>query len=132
MPDVIKKDSQTKNEIPNDGTIKSESTAKKVGAGITMSLIGVVVFVPLGLVLIIIGVFLTLTLIGAIIGIPMIMFGIVLAVVGPFGGLAVFGMKKAKCPYCENVVYVNSKKSVTCQVCKKLSIVKDGKLQLVV
>lgn len=132
MPDFIKKESQTKNEIPNDGTIKSESTAKKVGAGITMSLIGVVVFVPLGLVLIIIGVFLTLTLIGAIIGIPMIMFGIVLAIGGPLGGLGVLGMKKAKCPYCENIAYVNSKKSVTCQVCKKLSIVKDGKLQLVV
>lgn len=132
MLDFIKKDSQAKNEVPNDGTIKNESTTNKVGVGIATSLMGAVIFVPIGIVLVIIGVFLTLTLIGAIIGIPMILFGIVLAVVGPFGGLTALGMKKAKCPYCENIVYVNSKKSVTCQVCKKLSIVKDGKLQLVV
>lgn len=56
--------------------------------------VGIGIFIPLGIFLVILGIILTLTLIGAIIGIPMIIAGIVCMVIGPFGGLTAFGIKR--------------------------------------
>ena len=93
----------TGQDIPAGG-IQNETKTNKIATGIAGTAVGIFVFVPLGLVLILIGLFLTMTIIGAIIGIPLILAGIATAIIGPFGGLSALQMKKAKCPYCETVI----------------------------
>lgn len=125
---VTEKEITTQNE---PGAIKGISKKEK-GAGMVIgTAVGIGLFVPLGILVVIIGIFLTLTVIGAIIGIPMIIAGIAMIVVGPFGGFLAMGTKRAKCPYCNNELTVKSEPAMTCKFCQKRLLNQSGKLILV-
>ena len=61
----------------------------------------------------------------------MIIAGIVCMVVAPFGGFAAFGIKRAKCPYCDNQIDVKNEPAMTCKFCQKRLLNQNGKLVLV-
>ena len=78
------------------------------------------------------GFLISLTVIGAIIGIPLIVIGFAIIILGPFvGGLVGLATRKAKCPYCQNEIKFNVEKALTCENCHKRLLVRDNPLSLV-
>lgn len=77
--------------------------------------------------LVFVGIILCLTIIGAVIGIPMIIVGIILMIVGPFFGLAMGSTSiKGLCPYCRGkVLALPTTPGVNCPACTKRIVIRN-------
>lgn len=106
---------------------------RKIATAIAMTIFTLGFGIVGGGALVFLGFLLCLTIIGAIFGIPMILAGLALIIVSPFGGLAVLAVKKAECPYCHNMLGFNGRtKAIDCRYCKKRLLNQNGTLVLVV
>lgn len=84
------------------------------------AIVGAIMGFAIGFTMFIVGLVLTATIIGAIVGIPLIIAGVSVMIVGPFsGGIGMFLTKNIPCPNCKTNQMVTMARVFRCKACRR-------------